>query len=91
MRYEGYIRQQNHDAEKLQRMSARQIPSDLDYAIIDGLSREIREKLARIRPKDLAMAGRIPGVTPAAVSILGIQLGIRKPRLHPSSGKEIVN
>jgi tRNA uridine 5-carboxymethylaminomethyl modification enzyme len=88
VRYEGYIRQQNHDAEKLQRMSARQIPSDLDYASIDGLSREIREKLSRIRPQDLAMAGRIPGVTAAAVSILGIQLEIRKSRLHESRGKE---
>jgi tRNA uridine 5-carboxymethylaminomethyl modification enzyme len=87
VRYEGYIRQQNQDAEKLKRMSARQIPSDLDYATIDGLSREIREKLSRIRPKDLAMAGRIPGVTPAAVSILGFQLEIRKSRVHQSPDK----
>jgi tRNA uridine 5-carboxymethylaminomethyl modification enzyme len=78
VRYEGYIEQQRRDAEKLDRMSARRIPDDLDYSGIDGLSREIREKLARIRPRDLAMAGRIPGVTPAAVSILNIQLELRR-------------
>ena len=89
VRYEGYIRQQHHDAEKLQRMSARQIPSNLDYSTIDGLSREIREKLSRIRPQDLAMAGRIPGVTPAAVSILGMQLEIRKSRVHEPHNKEL--
>jgi tRNA uridine 5-carboxymethylaminomethyl modification enzyme len=80
VRYEGYIQQQARDAEKLQRMSARRIPPDFDYAKIDGLSREIREKLARVQPRDLAMAGRIPGVTPAAVSILNIQLEMRRGR-----------
>lgn len=80
VRYEGYIQQQVRDAEKLQRMSARRIPPDLDYAKIDGLSREMREKLARVRPRDLAMAGRIPGVTPAAVSILNIELELRRGR-----------
>ena len=82
VRYEGYIEQQMKDAERLKRMSSRQIPPDIDYNKIDGLSREIREKLSRIRPKDLAMAGRIPGVTPAAVSILGIQLELRQSRRH---------
>jgi tRNA uridine 5-carboxymethylaminomethyl modification enzyme len=74
VRYEGYIQQQARDAEKLKRMSARRIPADFDYAKVDGLNREIKEKLSRVRPLDLAMAGRIPGVTPAAVSILNIQL-----------------
>jgi tRNA uridine 5-carboxymethylaminomethyl modification enzyme len=74
VRYEGYIRQQERDAGKLEKLSARRIPSDLDYSKIDGLSREIREKLNRVRPFDLAMAARIPGVTPAAISILNIQL-----------------
>jgi tRNA uridine 5-carboxymethylaminomethyl modification enzyme len=78
VRYEGYIQQQLRDAEKMKRMSARRIPADFDYWKIDGLNREIREKLSRIRPRDLAMAGRIPGITPAAVTILNIQLELRQ-------------
>jgi tRNA uridine 5-carboxymethylaminomethyl modification enzyme len=78
VRYEGYIQQQLRDAEKVKRMSARRIPADFDYWKIDGLNREIREKLSRIRPRDLAMAGRIPGITPAAVTILNIQLGLKQ-------------
>ena len=74
IRYEGYIQQQVREAERLKRMSARRIPADFDYAGIDGLNREIKEKLSRVRPLDLAMAGRIPGVTPAAVSILNLHL-----------------
>lgn len=74
IRYEGYIQQQLRDAEKLRRMSARRIPDDFDYSAVDGLNRETREKLSRLRPRDLGMAGRIPGITPAAVSILNVQL-----------------
>jgi tRNA uridine 5-carboxymethylaminomethyl modification enzyme len=84
IRYEGYIQQQLRDAEKLKRMSARSIPADFDYSTIDGLNREMREKLSRIRPRDLAMAGRIPGITPAAVSILNVQLEMRQARCRLS-------
>jgi tRNA uridine 5-carboxymethylaminomethyl modification enzyme len=78
VRYEGYIQQQRRDAEKLRRMGARRIPPDLDYSTIDGLNREMREKLGRVRPRDLGMAGRIPGITAAALSILGVQLELRR-------------
>ena len=78
IRYEGYIQQQMRDAEKIRRISSRLIPLDLDYAQMDGLSREIREKLKKVQPKDLAMASRIPGITPAAVSIIGIYLEMRQ-------------
>lgn len=78
VRYEGYIGQQKRDAEKLGRMGARRLPPDFDYEGVAGLNREIREKLARVRPRDLAMAGRIPGVTPAAVAILNVQLELRQ-------------
>jgi tRNA uridine 5-carboxymethylaminomethyl modification enzyme len=74
VRYEGYIQQQRKDASKMHRMSARKIPPDFDYSTIDGLNRETKEKLSRIRPTDLAMAGRIPGITPAALSIINVQL-----------------
>jgi tRNA uridine 5-carboxymethylaminomethyl modification enzyme len=80
VRYEGYIQQQVRDAERMKRMSARRIPLDLDYSAIDGLSREIREKLSRVRPFDLATASRIPGITPAAVSILNIHLELAHSR-----------
>ncbi len=85
VRYEGYIEQQRRDAEKMKRVSSRRIPEDFDYEGISGLNREIREKLTRIKPRDLAMAGRIPGVTPAAIAILNIQLELRKGRQHSAN------
>jgi tRNA uridine 5-carboxymethylaminomethyl modification enzyme len=78
IRYEGYINQQMRDAEKMRRMSARQIPEDFDYYKIDGLNRETMEKLSRVKPRNLGMAGRIPGITPAAVTILNVQIEMRK-------------
>jgi tRNA uridine 5-carboxymethylaminomethyl modification enzyme len=80
VRYEGYILQQQRDAEKLQRASARRIPRDFNYYEVEGLNRETREKLSTMQPLDLGMAGRIPGITPAAVSILNIQLELRRKR-----------
>jgi tRNA uridine 5-carboxymethylaminomethyl modification enzyme len=88
VRYEGYIRQQAKDAEKLRRMSSRRIPVDFDYSKIDGLNREMREKLSRLRPRDLGMAGRIPGITPAAVLILNVQLEMLQSSRRRSSGEE---
>ncbi|MBZ5494872.1 MAG: tRNA uridine-5-carboxymethylaminomethyl(34) synthesis enzyme MnmG [Acidobacteriia bacterium] len=74
VRYQGYIEQQQKDAEKIRRLSRRRIPDDFDYSTVSGLSREVREKLCRVRPGDLGTAARIPGVTPAAVSILNVRL-----------------
>lgn len=85
IRYEGYIQQQTRDAERMQRMSARRIPADLDYSQIDGLNRETKEKLAAILPKDLAMAGRIPGITPAALSILNVYLEMHQAKVKKST------
>jgi tRNA uridine 5-carboxymethylaminomethyl modification enzyme len=78
VRYEGYIEQQQREAEKMRRQARRQIPADFEYGSISGLSREVREKLTGRRPKDLATAARIPGMTPAAVSILHVQLELRQ-------------
>jgi tRNA uridine 5-carboxymethylaminomethyl modification enzyme len=80
VRYDGYLEQQRREASRLAALSARRIPEDLDYGALDGLSREVREKLSRVRPRDLGMAGRIPGVTPAALSILNIHLEARRGR-----------
>jgi tRNA uridine 5-carboxymethylaminomethyl modification enzyme len=87
VRYEGYIVQQQRDAEKLRRMSARRIPDDFDYSNLAGLNREMREKLSRLRPRDLGMAARIPGITPAAVSILNVQLEMIRSARRRAEGK----
>jgi tRNA uridine 5-carboxymethylaminomethyl modification enzyme len=74
VKYEGYIAQQHLDVEKTHRLAELKIPDDFNYSGIDGLSREIREKLSRICPKTIGQASRIPGITPAAVMILRIHL-----------------
>lgn len=78
IRYEGYIAQQRRLAEKMRSMEKRRIPEGTDYGSIPGLSREVREKLERVRPGDFAAASRIPGVTPAAVSLLSLHLELRR-------------
>jgi len=80
LKYEGYVRHQVRTAERLSDLGSRKIPDDTDYSSISGLSREVREKLSRVRPRDLGMAARIPGVTPAAVTILNLHLELRRAR-----------
>ncbi|HJQ39582.1 MAG TPA: FAD-dependent oxidoreductase, partial [Thermoanaerobaculia bacterium] len=73
LRYSGYIERQQREAEKMQRDEDLQIPPRMEYAL-PGLSREMVEKLTRVRPMSLGQASRIPGVTPAAVAILRMHL-----------------
>jgi tRNA uridine 5-carboxymethylaminomethyl modification enzyme len=73
-KYAGYIDRQRDEIERTRRSEATNLPEDLDYARVKGLSSEVREKLTRHRPQTLGQAGRIPGVTPAAVSLLLIHL-----------------
>ncbi|MBE0488960.1 MAG: tRNA uridine-5-carboxymethylaminomethyl(34) synthesis enzyme MnmG [Halomonas sp.] len=77
-KYQGYIDRQQDEIDKLKRHEATPLPVDLDYARVEGLSHEIRQKLAEARPETLAQASRISGVTPAAVSILLIHLKKRR-------------
>jgi len=77
-KYAGYIERQQQDVDRLHRHEMMTIPSDLDFSLIDGLSNEIRQKLQEVAPSNLARAGRIPGVTPAALSILLIYLKKRE-------------
>jgi tRNA uridine 5-carboxymethylaminomethyl modification enzyme len=70
IKYEGYVRRQTEAAEKLKKFEMKKIPRDFDYGATPGLSREIIDKLAAIQPETIGQALRIPGVTPAAVSIL---------------------
>jgi tRNA uridine 5-carboxymethylaminomethyl modification enzyme len=73
-KYAGYIDRQQDDIERLKRAEAILIPATLDYARVKGLSNEVRSKLETARPATLGAAARIPGVTPAAVSLLLIWL-----------------
>jgi tRNA uridine 5-carboxymethylaminomethyl modification enzyme len=69
-KYEGYIRRQEETAVKFAQGEGKSIPAEFDYDGVPGLSLEIREKLKQVRPRSLGQAGRISGVTPAAVAIL---------------------
>jgi tRNA uridine 5-carboxymethylaminomethyl modification enzyme len=74
IKYDGYIRRQAEAIERFNRLEGAIIPEGLDYALVPGLSTEVRERLAAIRPRSLGQAARMPGVTPAAVSILAVHL-----------------
>ncbi len=76
VKYDGYLRQQERMVERLREAESRRIPGDFDYATVPGLSREIREKLERVRPETLGQASRIPGVTPAAIAVLDCYLSL---------------
>ena len=69
-KYAGYIKRQDDEIAKIRRHEGMQIPSEIDYSSIDGLSNELRQKLDQQRPESLARAARIQGMTPAALSIL---------------------
>ena len=74
LKYAGYIERQQEEIDRLHRHEATALPADLDYDAVPGLSNEIRQKLASARPETLARAGRISGVTPAALSLLLVYL-----------------
>jgi len=74
IKYEGYLKQQANEIEKMRKAESRRIPLEFEYHAIPGLSREMVEKFSRIRPTTIGQASRIPGVTPAALSILHIHL-----------------
>jgi tRNA uridine 5-carboxymethylaminomethyl modification enzyme len=73
-RYAGYIERQQDEIERQRRNEETQLPANLDYATLAGLSTEVRQKLAEIQPTTVGQAARIPGMTPAAVSILLVHL-----------------
>jgi tRNA uridine 5-carboxymethylaminomethyl modification enzyme len=72
--YNGYIERQRAEIERSERHTHTALPQDLDYRALAGLSNEVRQKLSEIRPATLGQAARVPGVTPAAVSILLVHL-----------------
>jgi len=74
LRYSGYLDRQKEDIERRQRHEGTTIASDFDYSAVQGLSSEVREKLERVKPDTVGQASRIPGMTPAAISLLLVHL-----------------
>jgi len=74
VKYAGYICRQKEQVERFLRLEGLVIPNDFDYDAVNGLSAEVHEKLKLVQPRTLGQAGRIPGVTPAAIAILAILL-----------------
>lgn len=73
-KYAGYIKRQDEEVDRHRRNEETALPPDLDYASLTGLSHEARQQLARVRPATVGQASRIPGITPAAISILLVYL-----------------
>ena len=74
VKYSGYLKREEEEVRRLQNIENMKIPLDIDYRCIPGLSREIQEKLSQIKPQTLGQASRIPGVTPAAISLLMVHI-----------------
>lgn len=77
-KYAGYIGQQEKQMARLRQSEARRIPGDVSFEGVPGLSREVVEKLQRVRPETLGQAARIPGVTPAAIAVLDVYLTLSR-------------
>lgn len=75
IKYEGYIIRQKIEVDKFRKSEKKQIPPDLNFELINGMSREAKEKLARIRPGSIGQASRIPGMSPCDLSLLAVYLG----------------
>jgi len=80
IKYEGYLLQQQRAMERLKKSEQHAIPEWFDYRSVSGLSREMQEKLTKVRPRTLGQASRIPGVTPAAVSLVNVYVEIQARR-----------
>ena len=75
-KYAGYIAQQERQIDRLRDSDRRRIPSEFEFSKVPGLSTEVKQKLERVRPETLGQAGRIPGITPAAITVLDVYLSI---------------
>jgi tRNA uridine 5-carboxymethylaminomethyl modification enzyme len=85
IKYEGYLLQQQRAIERLKKSEQHSIPEWFDYHSVSGLSREMQEKLTKIRPRTIGQASRIPGVTPAAVSLVNVFIEIQARRRHQAA------
>jgi tRNA uridine 5-carboxymethylaminomethyl modification enzyme len=80
IKYEGYLLQQQRAMDRMKKSEQRAIPEWFDYRSVSGLSREVQEKLTHVQPRTLGHASRIPGVTPAAVSLVNVYIEIQVKR-----------
>jgi tRNA uridine 5-carboxymethylaminomethyl modification enzyme len=80
LKYEGYVRRQAEMVDRFKRLEDAVIPQWVDYAAVSGLSTEVRERLLSVRPRSLGQAARMPGMTPAAISLLAFHLKSRRDR-----------
>jgi tRNA uridine 5-carboxymethylaminomethyl modification enzyme len=85
VKYEGYLRQAMAHAERSKKNERRRIPSTFPFARVPGLSAEAVDRLSQVRPETLGQASRIPGMTPAAIAVLGSYLG--RLSAEPASGQ----
>ena len=74
IKYQGYIDRQEEDIERLRKQENTKLPADFDYQQMQGLSNELKQKLIEAKPENIGRASRIPGITPAAISLLLIYL-----------------
>ena len=88
-KYSGYINRQQDEVDQLQRHENTRIPANFDYQTISGLSNEIKQKLSDAKPETLARAARVPGVTPAAISLLLVQLEKTCRLIHLRARREL--
>jgi tRNA uridine 5-carboxymethylaminomethyl modification enzyme len=80
IKYEGYVRRQAEAVERFARLEDTQIPDWVDFKGVMGLSTEVSERLTAVRPRSLGQAARMPGITPAAISILAVHIKGRRDR-----------
>jgi tRNA uridine 5-carboxymethylaminomethyl modification enzyme len=80
IKYEGYLLQQQRAMDRMKKSEQRAIPDWFNYQSVSGLSREVQDKLTQVQPRTLAQASRIPGVTPAAVSLVNVYIEIQAKR-----------
>jgi tRNA uridine 5-carboxymethylaminomethyl modification enzyme len=81
VKYEGYVRRQAEMVDRFKRLEDAVIPEWVDYCAVNGLSTEVRERLLSVRPRSLGQAARMPGMTPAAISLLAVHLKSRRDRV----------
>ena len=74
LKYQGYIDRQSEEIARMKRQEDTRLPEDLDYEIMQGLSNELKQKLIKARPENIGRASRIPGMTPAALSLILVYL-----------------
>jgi tRNA uridine 5-carboxymethylaminomethyl modification enzyme len=74
IKYAGYVDRQMETVKRFKKVEGVRLPDDFDYSQVAGLSREVREKLTRVKPRSLGQASRVAGITPAAISILSVYL-----------------